>query len=246
MAGGDACSLRGHGLAGDEFGFGRVFAQPLGQLFVGGLFDHRAHGHVAELALGLALELGLTQPHADDGGEAFADVFALEAIVFALFEDVAFERVTVHHVSQGLAEALFVHAALSGRDAVGEAVQAVAVEAGVPLERDFDFLFFFFGFEVADVVEQGFFGRVDVLDEVADAAVVAEDLRFVGLGGVAFFEAAQVTEVNLEALVQERHHLQSLEQRLGSEGGFFENRAVGPEPHGRTGSVIGRIADDLE
>ena len=47
--------------------------------------------------------------------------------------------VAVDHVGQGLLEALLVHAALGGRDPVGEGEDAL-VEPGVPLEGDLDLL----------------------------------------------------------------------------------------------------------
>ena len=69
----------------------------------------------------------------DDRGEALTDVLALEVVVLLLEEALA-ACVLVHHVGEGLLEALLVHAALDGGDAVGEGVEAVGVEAGVPLE----------------------------------------------------------------------------------------------------------------
>ena len=54
------------------------------ELVVGGPLDQRAHEDVAELGLGLALELGVAQLHADDGGEALPDVLALEVVVLLL------------------------------------------------------------------------------------------------------------------------------------------------------------------
>ena len=62
----------GHHLAG----LGRVLLEPVGQLVVGGPLDQRADRDVAQLALGLALELRLAQAHADDGGQALTDVLA--------------------------------------------------------------------------------------------------------------------------------------------------------------------------
>ena len=68
----------------DLVGLGGVLLEPLGQLLVGGPLDQRAHRDVAELGLGLALELRLAQLHGDDGGEALADVLAEEVVVLLL------------------------------------------------------------------------------------------------------------------------------------------------------------------
>src|SRR6478736_1171687 len=55
---------------------GRVRLEPLGKLLVGDLLDHRPHLGVAELGLGLTLELLVAQLHRDDLGEPLADVLA--------------------------------------------------------------------------------------------------------------------------------------------------------------------------
>ena len=73
---------------------------------------------------------------------------------------------------EGGAEALDVHAALDGGDAVGEAVETVGVEAGVPLEGDLDLLLGLGLLEVADLGEQRVLGGVEVANEVDDAAGV--------------------------------------------------------------------------
>ena len=82
-------------------GLGGVLLEPVGQLLVGGLLDQRAHRDVAELALGLALELRVAEPHRDDGGEALADVLALEVLVL-LLEEALGPGVLVDHVGEGL------------------------------------------------------------------------------------------------------------------------------------------------
>ena len=56
------------------------------QPLVGGLLDQGLDLGVAELALGLALELRLAHPHRDDGDDALADVLAREVVVLLLEE----------------------------------------------------------------------------------------------------------------------------------------------------------------
>ena len=132
-----SAGMGGLGRLGDHLaGLGRVLLEPLGQLLVGRPLDQRADGHVAELGLGLALELRIDQLDRDDGGQALTDVLA-EQVVLLFLQVVLGPGVLVDGVGQGLLEALFVHPALGGGDAVGEAVEALVVP-GVPLEGDLD------------------------------------------------------------------------------------------------------------
>ena len=171
------------GLAHDGVGLGRVLLEPLAELVVGDPLDQRAHRDVAELGLGLALELGIAQAHRDDGGEPLADVLAGQ-LVLAL-QEVLGLGVVLHHVGEGLLEALLVHAALDGVDAVGEGVDAVAVEAGVPLEGDLGLhaQVLVAALVLADPLEQRLLGGVDVAHEVDEAVGVLVDDRLAVVAG---------------------------------------------------------------
>ena len=173
-----------------------------------------------ELGLGLALELRVAQADRDDGGQALPDVLALEVLLL-LLEEVAGPGVAVDDVGQRLGEALDVHPALNGRDAVGEGVDRLVV-AGVPLQRDLDLLALLGLLERRHLAEQRLLGRVEVLDEVDDAAVVLE-------GRLGHRVGALVGEADLEALVQEGHDLHALDDGLGPELGLVEDGGVGPE-----------------
>ena len=155
-------------------GLGGMLLEPVGEPVVGGLLDQRPHLGVAELRLGLALELRVAQLHRQDRGEPLTDVLAEQVLVFVL-EEVLALGVAVHHVGEGLLEALLVHPALGGGDVVGERVDAL-VEAGVPLHRDVD-LVVVAGVGVRDdALEQRLLRRVEVTHEVGDAAVELEVL----------------------------------------------------------------------
>ena len=91
---------------------------------------------VAQLGLGLALELRVGQLDADDRRQALADVVAREVGVVVL-EDRVLARVVVERARQRGAEAGDVGAAVDRVDVVGEGEDALAV-AVVVLERDFD------------------------------------------------------------------------------------------------------------
>ena len=89
-------------------------------------------------------------------------------------------------------------------------------------------------------MNSGSFDGVDVLDEVDDAAGVPVDDRLVVVA------RALVVEADLEALVEERHHLEPLEHGAGAELGGLEDRRVGPERDGGAGAAARGLADDLE
>ena len=227
-------------------GLGRVLFQPFGETLVGGLLHERAHRHVAQLGLRLTLELRVAQLDRDDRGDAFADVLA-EKVLFLLLQQVLGSGVLVDDAGERGLEALDVHAAFDGGDAVGVAVDAFVV-AGVPLDRDVERLTVgvVFVLEVGDLGEQRFLRRVEVLDEVDDAALVLERLVELALGPL-------VAEDDLEALVEEGHRLQALEHGAGDELGALgeEDRGVRPERDRRAGlarqRTTGRgVADDCE
>ncbi len=190
---------------------------------------------IAELGLGLALELRVAELHRDDRGEALADVVADEVLVLLLQEALA-PGVAVHHVGEGLLEALLVHAALGGGDVVGERVEALVV-AGVPLERELGLAERLGVAERDDRREQRLLRGVEVRDEVDDAAVVLEHL----LGDRV---DALVAEHDLEPLIEERHLAQTLQQRLRAEVELLHDRAVGPERDAR--AVLVGVAEPLE
>ena len=77
-----------------------MLLKPFGKLLVRGPLDQGTNRDIAKFALGLALELWILQTHTDDGGETLADVFALETVVLAIFQDVLLECVLVHDIGE--------------------------------------------------------------------------------------------------------------------------------------------------
>ena len=150
----------------------------------------------------------------------------------------ALARVLVDDAGERRLEALDVHAALGGGDAVGVAVDAL-VEARVPLDGHLDLLVVLLVGEVGDLGEQRLLGRVQVLHEVDDAAGVL-------VGDLLLVVGPLVAEADLEALVQERHRLEPLEDRAGVEVDVVEDRGIGPERDDGAGAATRRLADDLE
>src|SRR6266550_7814715 len=134
----------------------------------------RTHLGIAELRLGLALELRIGQAHRHDRRESFAHVVALEGRVLSL-DEIAILGVAVDGLRQRPPEAFDVHPTLGRGDAVRERMQTLVV-AGVPLPRDLDLTFGAAVAEEADVLEQRLLRLVEMTDEVDDSAVEGEIL----------------------------------------------------------------------
>ena len=115
---------------------GRVLLEELAEQAVDGLLDQSLDPGVAELGLGLALELRLGELHRDHRGQALADVLAAEVLVL-LLEHALVAGVGVEGPRQRRAEAGEVRATLVGVDVVREGEDGLLV-GGVPLHRDLD------------------------------------------------------------------------------------------------------------
>ena len=89
-----------------------VALEPVGQPLVAHLLHERLGLGVAELGLGLALELRLAELDRDDRGQALADVVAGELVLLGVLEDLLVDRPLVDDVGQRRPEALLVGAAL--------------------------------------------------------------------------------------------------------------------------------------
>ena len=117
-----------------RFAVGGVLLEELGQALVHGRLDEPLDRRVAELGLGLALELRVADLHGDDRREALAHVLALKVLVL-LLQLTLLARVRVDGAREGRAEAREVRAALVRVDVVGEGEERLLVGV-VPLERD--------------------------------------------------------------------------------------------------------------
>ena len=245
VLGGDTRLRCRHTLLDQLVGLSLVFFQPLGKAFVGRLLDEAAHGYVAELGFRLTFELRIAQLHRDDRGDALANVFA-EQVVFLLPQQVLRPGVLVDHAGECRLETLNVHATFDSGDAVGITVDALVV-TGVPLDRDVERLpaVFVFVLVVRDLAEQRFFRGVEVLHEIDNAAAILVS-EFLFLLGTHIFED------DLEALVEKRHRLQTLEHGARHELGALgdEHSWVRPERDGgatlattrRSGTNLGELA----
>jgi len=224
-------------LADDALGGGWVLFQVLGEALGDGGLHEAADLGVAELGLGLALELRLVQLHADDGRQALAAVVAAQVGVL-LLEDVLGAGVIVDGARHRLLEAVEVGAALVRVDVVGERQHAVAAIGTGPLHGNFHRAVLVLGLEVDGLVER-LLAVVEVLHEVDDAAIVLEGHGARLLGHLAHERArvaALVGELDLEPLVEERHLAEAvLQRREIVDARIGEDLRIRPERDGRAG-----------
>src|SRR6202035_2681952 len=105
------------GLDDHGLGLARVALEPGPQVVVAYPLDERPGLGVAELGLGLALELRLGQLDVDDGRQALPDVVAGQPL-FLLADQLLLAGIVVDDVGQRRPEALLVRAALGRVDRV--------------------------------------------------------------------------------------------------------------------------------
>ena len=123
-------------LADDPARDAGVLLEEGAELVVDDRLDDALDLGVAELGLGLPLELRMRNLDADDRGQPLADVVAADALLQVL-RQIVLARVGVDRARQRRAEAREVRAALVGVDVVGEGVERLRV-AVVPLQGDLD------------------------------------------------------------------------------------------------------------
>ena len=150
----------------------RMFLEPAAQGFVDHRLDHRAHLARDQLVLGLRRELGIRHLDRKHAGQPFTGVVAAERDPLAL-GDAGLVGVAVDRPGQCRANAGEMGAAVPLRDVVGEA-KNVLVVAVAPLQRGLDHDAVALGADLDGRRVQGVLVAVQVFDEGAHAAVVAQ------------------------------------------------------------------------
>ena len=226
-------------LGDDLLALVRVLVEELGELLVDDLLHEAAYPRVAELRLRLALELRLADLQRDDGGEALADVVALEVHLLLLELSLVAGELVDRRGERGV-EARPVRAALDRIDVVREREDGVGRVLRVPLHRDLDraAALLVLRLEVGDRRVDRVLLGVDVTDEVANPALVVELLRPLA--------AALVGEADAEAARQERGLTQALPERVAGEVELLEDLGVGEERDRRARVALVGGAGDLE
>ena len=228
LARGAPCPRRIDRLLDDLTPLAGVLLEELRQLLVDRRRDQRGDLGVAQLGLGLTLELRVLELDRDERREALAHVLAGEVVLF-LLEEVLLPGVVVECARERGTEAGEVRAALRGVDVVGEGEDGLVVRR-VPLHRDLDRAVGGLVLEVDDAAVDGVLLAVDVGHEVADAALVLE--------GDALAVGALVVEGDLESLGEERRLAQALGEHAVVVVDIFEDVGVCQEGDGRAGGPV--------
>ena len=230
-----------------------VLLKELHQLGVHHVGNKGADLGIAQLCLGLALELCLLQLDGNDADEALADIGTGKVLVLILQQAVA-AAVIVEHTGQAGAEALFMGTAVRGVDVVGKAQQQLVV-TGIILQRDLGHAPLGLALEVDDIgvehLQIALFAQIG--DKALDAALIAHDLGAVA--GVALLAILQnggielplIGQGDLDTGVQEALLAQALFQRLEViDGGVLEHLGVGLEGDAGAGDPLGHRAQTLQ
>ena len=212
----------------------RVLLEKRPELVVDDRLDDALDLGVAELRLGLPLELRARNLDADDGGEPLADVVAADRRVLQVLREVVLGRVGVDGARQRGAEPGEVRAALVGVDVVGERVERFRVPV-VPLHRDLDVDAVLLAARVDRLLVDRRLVLVQILDEGDDAALVEELVRLA---------VALVVDRDRDAAVEEGQLAQARRQRVEAVFGGLEDLRVGLE--GDLGAALLGRARDLE
>ena len=221
---------------------GGILAQIGGELVVYQTVHNTAHFAVAQLRLGLPLELRLYQLHADDRRDAFPHVLALQIRVRRL-QKTELTAIFVDGAGQGGGEARQMGAALGRVDVVGKGVDIFLIRI-VVLERHLHGGALDDSLDVNGLFEKDFLVLVQVLDEFDNAAFIVEHPLRDGIG-------ALVGKGNADSLIQEGHFPQTCLKDVVLEIARLKHAvrvalvpAVRPELNGGAGTI--GFADDLQ
>src|SRR5262249_52521844 len=188
---------------------------------------------VAELRLGLALELRLEHLDADHRRQALAHILTGEVGV-RLLEQPGLAGVAVEHVGQSGAEAGDVAAALDGVDGVGER-DDVLDKRRVVLQRDLGLRALYFTFDIERRDVDHLLVPVQGAGKRPDSALEVEGL---GDGDRLVYGG------DLQPLVEVRHLAQAVADDLAVELRVREDLGIGPEAD--LGAIAVGLADRLD
>ena len=229
-----AGTLGGHRLLDDPSAVARVLVEVLGEALRDGCLDLALDLGVAQLGLGLALELGIGHLDADDRGQALADIVARQ-VVLGVLDDPLAARPVVEAARQGRAEARDVGAAVDRVDIVSKGKDCLGI-AVVVLDGDLDG-----GRAVATLdgdgpVAEGLAVLVEVAHEAGDATLEVEGLLLDRVDPL-------VHEADVDALGQVRRLAHALGDGVEVEVDGLEDLGVGHEHGGRAVAAM-RRADE--
>ena len=231
-----ACRLAGPGggqaLLDDPPTVRRVLVEVLAEAVRDRGLDLALDLGIAQLRLGLAFELRVGQLHADDCGQAFADVVARQVRV-AVLEDAGAPSPVVERARECRTEAGHVAPAIGRVDVVGEGEHVFGVRL-VVLERDLDRGGALLALDVDRAAVQGFLVPVQVAHERLEATLEVEG---------PFTIDPLVDQGDPDALGEVGGLAQPLADRLERVFDRLEHLGVGAEARGR--AVASSLRADL-
>ena len=214
----------------------RVLFEEGHQLLGNHRVHQRTHFAVAQLGLGLALELRFLQLDRDNRGQTLARVLALEGLI--VLEQLVFLAVIVEYTGQSSLKAGLVRTALGGVDVVCKGQHQLAVAVGI-LHGNLGHRGIAAALHVDHLIVQRRLRAVEVLHELTDTALVVHDLldRLI---------VALVAQRDLESGVQERLLAQTLFEYIVFVDRGFEDLRVRVEADGRAGFALTRRIAHLD
>ena len=214
----------------------RVLLEEGHQLLGNHCVHQRTHFAVAQLGLGLALELRFLQLDRDNRSQALARVLALEGLI--VLEQLVFLAVIVEYTGQSGLKSGLMRAALGGVDIVCEGQHQLAVAVGI-LHGNLGHRGIAAALHVDHLIVQRRLRAVEVLHELTDTALVVHDLldRLI---------VALVAQRDLESSVQERLLAQTLFEHIVLVDGRLKDLRVRMETNGRAGFALARRIAHLD
>ena len=221
------CGGQNH-LLTDGVSLFRVFLQIVGHRLTNGLLYGTVHLAVAQLGLGLTLELGLGHLDGDDGRQAFAEVVLSHldlGFLNLLAQLVVFIRIFLQRTSQGDTETSQVGTTLDGVDIVDVRVDVFRIVAVVE-QGNLDGHTVLLRLQTDGLANDRGAVTVDVTHELLQTFLGVEHL---GLTEITFLVRTKVGQRDGDACIQ----ISQLTHTLGNDIVFVfcrgEDGAVGPE-----------------
>ena len=228
------CTVCRHCLFQNSLTNGGVFLKVFLKLFGNERVENSSHFAVAELALGLTLELCLCQLNRNNRRKTLSHVLTRE-VLFALFDDVVLSAVVVKDLGQRGFKADFVGTALNGVDVICKGEQCLVV-AIVILHSNLGNPVLLFGFHIDNlgVNELTLLLVVDIFNKGFDTALVHQIVFAIG---AVLKNSTLVAQIDVYAAVEERLLTQTLEQSVVIKNDFLEHFGVGQETNVETVTV---------
>ena len=220
----------------DGAGHLRVLLEEGHQLLGNHCVHQCTHFAVAQLGLGLALELRFLQLDRDNRSQTLSRILALEGLI--VLEQLVFLAVIVEYTGQSGLKSGLMRAALGGVDIVCEGQHQLAVAVGV-LHGNLGHRGIAAALHVDHILVQRRLRAVEVLDKLADTALIVHDLldRLI---------VALIAQRDFQTCVEERLLAQTLFEHIVLVDGRLKDLRVRMETNSRAGFALARRIAHLD